>query len=264
MPVSVLPGEESASVEGGARLGDASDMVRNAISAGGTRVFFETAAGRHLYMRDVQSSESVRLDTPAAGAPGGNGAAVYQDASSDGSRVFFLDTARLTPDATSSTNEPDLYMCEITVLVGEPSCTLKDLTVAQSSAEPANVQGAVLGADDGGRTVYFVANGILTNKGVPVAGATHGDCVINQGTFPPAGNSCNLYMQDTTTGETKLVAVLSNRDEPDWEANAQHDNLGGLTARVSANGRYLAFMSQLRLTGYDNRDAASGVPDEEV
>jgi hypothetical protein len=34
--------------------------------------------------------------------------------------------------------------------------------------------------------------------------------------------------------------------------------------RVSSNGRYLAFMSNESLTGYDTRDAISGHPDEEV
>jgi hypothetical protein len=37
-----------------------------------------------------------------------------------------------------------------------------------------------------------------------------------------------------------------------------------LTARVSPDGHYLAFMSQRPLTGYDNQDAVSGKPDEEV
>ena len=37
-----------------------------------------------------------------------------------------------------------------------------------------------------------------------------------------------------------------------------------MTARVSPDGEWLAFMSQRSLTGYDNRDAASGEPDEEV
>jgi hypothetical protein len=35
-------------------------------------------------------------------------------------------------------------------------------------------------------------------------------------------------------------------------------------ARVSPDGRYFAFMSETSLTGYDNRDANSGVPDVEV
>ena len=36
------------------------------------------------------------------------------------------------------------------------------------------------------------------------------------------------------------------------------------TARVSPDGQWLAFMSELPLTGYDNHDAVSGKPDEEV
>jgi hypothetical protein len=37
-----------------------------------------------------------------------------------------------------------------------------------------------------------------------------------------------------------------------------------LPARVSPNGEWLSFMSGRSLTGYDNRDVASGVPDQEV
>src|SRR4029077_8041448 len=37
-----------------------------------------------------------------------------------------------------------------------------------------------------------------------------------------------------------------------------------MTARVSPDGRWLAFMSQRSLTGYENHDARSGNPDEEV
>jgi hypothetical protein len=37
-----------------------------------------------------------------------------------------------------------------------------------------------------------------------------------------------------------------------------------MTARVSPNGRYLAFMSKRSLSGYDNRDASSGALDQEV
>ena len=36
-----------------------------------------------------------------------------------------------------------------------------------------------------------------------------------------------------------------------------------VSSRVSPDGRYLAFMSERSLTGYDNRDAVSGQPDEE-
>jgi hypothetical protein len=66
----------------------------------------------------------------------------------------------------------------------------------------------------------------------------------------------NLYVGHG--GTTKLVAVGA----PDTGTNGT--NLEELDARVSPNGEWLAFMSARSLTGYDNRDAASGQPDEEV
>ena len=58
------------------------------------------------------------------------------------------------------------------------------------------------------------------------------------------------------------MAVLSAEDQPDWGRSEGY--LENLTARVSPDGRWLAFMSERSLTGYDNRDAVSGEPDEEV
>jgi hypothetical protein len=59
---------------------------------------------------------------------------------------------------------------------------------------------------------------------------------------------------------------LSSKDEPDWYTtqfggSPLQENIG---SRVSPGGRYLAFMSERPLTGYDNTDAVSGQPDEEV
>ena len=74
--VSVLPGGASAAAEEGARLGYEDQLVRNAISADGSRVFFEAARPEgHLYMRDVPRNESAQLDAPEAGAGGGEGRA---------------------------------------------------------------------------------------------------------------------------------------------------------------------------------------------
>ncbi len=65
----------------------------------------------------------------------------------------------------------------------------------------AGVQGAVLGVSDDGGWVYFVATGVLENTGgVPVAGAVAG--------------AANLYVRHE--GITRLVAVLSGADSPDW------------------------------------------------
>jgi len=74
---------------------------------------------------------------------------------------------------------------------------------------------------------------------------------------------CNLYRYDS--GGLSLVAVLSGADFPDWSAGiGLRYILQDLTSRVSPDGRYLSFMSERPLTGYDNRDAVSGQRDEEV
>jgi hypothetical protein len=78
----------------------------------------------------------------------------------------------------------------------------------------------------------------------------------------------NLYVESqngSTWSPPRLVAVLSAEDSNDWDAeDVGNLGVGGLTSRVSPDGRFLAFMSERDLTGYDNRDASSGQPDEEV
>jgi hypothetical protein len=57
-----------------------------------------------------------------------------------------------------------------------------------------------------------------------------------------------------------LVGVLSHEDAGVDAAGKLYEQ----PVRVTPDGRYLAFMSNRSLTGYDNRDANSGRPDEEV
>jgi hypothetical protein len=76
-----------------------------------------------------------------------------------------------------------------------------------------------------------------------------------------AGNQLFLdrYEEATKTwGAPRSVASNPSR------ATLPIGSLAGLAARVSPNGRFLAFMSDASLTGYDNLDANSGAPDEEV
>jgi hypothetical protein len=284
VPVSVLPNGASAITEvipgTGARVGNEDSNMRNAISANGERVFFETrpeGGEQRLFMRNnalapqsplksgkcsvVADACTIRLDESEEGVPPTvKSVAHFQYASPSGDRVFFTDEAQLTANAKSREGEPDLYVCEVTAVVpGEPDCRhhLEDVTGDINSGEAANVQGAVIGASEDASSVYFVANGVLSNGAVPVAGAIHGNCGPGSAGETPAAPSCNLYLWHNDA--VRLVAVLSNRDFPDWEGNLTH-----LTARVSPDGRFLAFMSQRSLTGYDNLDVNSGVPDEEV
>jgi DNA-binding beta-propeller fold protein YncE len=286
---SVLPSGEATSEAGlsvGIGLGELN--MRGAISSDGSRVVFETNQGEHLYLRDnatqPQSAVSgattdgsqctepakactIQLDELQPGAGGSNDhvVAAFQAASRDGSRVFFTDESRLTADSTARPNEPDLYMCEVEVHEGQLTCALSDLSVNHvDPSEAANVQGhrqegRVSAIDPAGAHVYFAADGVLTDT--PNA---RGELPVPGECQSAAGGPCNLYSYDTAAHQLSLVAVLSSNDAPDWRGQGVVDELGSLTARSSPNGRYFAFMSQRPLTGYDNRDAASGQRDEEV
>ena len=200
----------------------------------------------------MAKGETVKLNTLESGAGGGESKPQFQTASEGGSKVFFTDTEQLTDDSTASGTgfppEADLYECEMVEVARELVCRLKDLTVDHSAGEHADVQGTVLGASEDGSYIYFVANGVLA------PGATPGHCESEA----TAGGTCNLYVMhnDGTEWTTTLVAILSSEDKPDWGPSESSD-LGKVTSRVSADGEYLAFMSDMSLTGYDNVDVNS-------
>ncbi len=221
-PVSVLPLNEGGAWVADAQLGgltNGGQEARNAISTDGSRVVWSDGSDKGLYMSDTAGgkTESVRI---------GGAGADFVDASSDDSKVFFVQGGKL------GSGEPvgveDLYVFEVTSGEGEPLVgSVTRLT------EGAEVQGTVLGVGEDGSYVYFVANGILGD------GAAHGA----------------LYM-DHYNGESKeweapsFIAAPSDADSPDWTG----EQLRRHTSRVSPNGRYLAFMSDRSLTGYDNID----------
>jgi hypothetical protein len=236
----------------------------NAISADGSRVVWTLPGGSaevsrgHLYVRDTTREETIQLDAAQGVAEPEEGSAQYQFASSDGSRVFFTDKQRLTPDATASLSqgEADLYECEVLVGAGgKLTCQLSDLTVDHSPGEHAAVQGLVFGASQDGSSVYLVAHGVL-------AGNPNGNGESAQ------SGAYNLYQLHLGAEgwATTFIARLSSADKEEWEG-AKLADTAYLTARVSPNGRYLAFMSAAPITGYENIDAslqANGARDEEV
>lgn len=230
---------------------------RHAISDDGSRIFWsggDSTPVEALYMRDMLKRETVRLDVPQPGAPSVPSGSGYlmlpQIASSDGSKVFFTGEGR-SLTAQSGTKGRDLYECEMLEEAGKWTCRLTDLT-PQSMGHSAEVQHMVLGASEDGSYLYFVANGILGDA------AAHGAI---QGTCENASlnATCNLY--EYHNGKITFIASLIGEDATDW---GQGGELATVTARVSPDGRYLAFMSGGSLTGYNNRDASSGQPDQEV
>ena len=282
--VTRLPNGE-ADEDGGVAIGNSGagnnifgfSNKRGAFSDDGSVVVFSDGSG-HLYLRfnatEAQSQVSgaatdgsqctepskactVLLDELQPGAPGGaeSPLAYLDTASTEGSRVFFTDSQQLTAGAGS---DQDLYEYNLEASPGE---RLSDLT-PDVAGESADVQGILPGASQDGAYVYFVADGVLAHNTVDNGNgperARPGHCVRPAGAEPPSG-TCNLYLRHAST--TSYIATLSGGDLPDWGGQG---GTASLTARVSPNGHWLAFMSQRSLTGYDNRDAITGEPDQEV
>lgn len=235
-------------------VGGRGELGRHPISDDGSRIVFtgEYEGVEGLIMRDMATGEAVKLDAVQGGSGAGPAEPVFQSASSDGSRVFFTDEQRLTANAGAASGASDLYECEMVEEAGKLKCKLSDLTPVRSG-ESADVVGGILGASEDGSYVYFAANGALAE------GSVHGGCVYDG---PLLGRKCGLYLLHDNGSEweaPKLVAILSEEDGSDWLRA-----LSSQPTRVSPNGEWLAFMSQTRLTAYDNRDALSGRPVAEV
>jgi hypothetical protein len=238
---------------------------RGAVSSDGSRVVW-TAHGSlvayHLYVRDVVRGVSVQVDVVQSGAEGEGPVTpgssygpylaepVFQGASADGSLVFFTDRERLTVGSHASYEKPDLYVFDVA------SGVLRDLTPVGEGApgEGVSVEGAVLGVSEDGSYVYFAAKGVLGEHAV--SGAN------------------NLYVMHESGGvwgAPRFIADLTERDiQGDLAVAGPSGQFNGslpaqyLSGRVAPDGRFVTFMSDASLTGYDNRDAVTGVPDEEV
>jgi hypothetical protein len=127
------------------------------------------------------------------------------------------------------------------------SDTSTDLT---PDTEPggADVQGILGVGGEGaeeGTYVYLVAGGTLA----PLA--SKGGCSVISG-GETRGTGCNLYLLHN--GSFTLIATLSERDENEGKASLGAGDVdwsgpGERTAEVSPNGRYVAFGSDLALTG---------------
>jgi len=279
--ISALPeGEASPFAEGegepslgapGERQGS---TMRDAISANGRLLAWSLAGAEEssgaLYVTDTGLGQTVRVDAQHGVAPLEETPpqARFQAASADGRHIFFTDAVPLTTDATTlgiATTElvdaeslGDLYECDVAESGGHLSCELHDLT-AETHGEWAGVQG-VLGADEAGTMVYFVANASLAGH------AGHGDCAAVDVTTKETGELeeadgkrpttyCTLYVSrfNGSSWTPEAIATLSGQDRWDWWAEVTYA-LGKMTSRVSADGRYAAFMSDQSLTGYDNID----------
>jgi hypothetical protein len=258
-PVSVLPagggtlgGKEGRLGREGA--GEETANARWAVSADGSRVVWtwvDSNGDAGLYLRvnatEPQSAISaghcteparactIRVDTVQGGSGNGQIEPEFQIATKDDSRIFFSDDQQLLQGASfSRSGGGDLYECEVLVESTEPRCVLHDVALGTGMEHEESTQSGVLGASEDGSYLYFVSSGLKLYM-------VHYDAAAKSWEAPV------------------FIATLSQADSKDWQAELTRQ-----TARVSPDGKWLAFMSSLSLTGYDNHDAHSGQPDEEV
>ena len=234
--------------------------VWRAVSENGERVIIGNEG--QLYMREhgVEQEQSalnakkectepakactVQVDAAEEGAPGPSGGGRYWGASVEGERVFFTDENKLTTNSTAESGDPDLY--EYDTEPGHVYGRLTDLTVAEAGGH-ANVQGVMQISEDGS-DVYFVAKGVLT-------GAEE-----NQHHEKATSEEDNLYL--SSGGHITFIATLSPNDAKEWENSVALP--GAALAPGAAGGARLAFTSEKSLTGYDNEDASSKTPGEQI
>ena len=160
------------------------------------------------------------------------------------------------------------------------------LDVADGVSEPTGGGAAFLYASSDGSEMFFTdsqqlteapGGGIYECKIAEVANSP--TCELELTTLPSesfiGGSEDASYLYFVGAGERLIV---EHYDGLNWTATegpvvpqttfsgfSQYDDSTFSPAhRISPNGRFLAFMSNDELTGYDNRDALSGQPDEEV
>jgi hypothetical protein len=218
--VTMLPAGESLkeSVVSLVDLGAESEDTSHAISDDGSRVIW--SARVNYEQGGLYESDMATGETVKINAT--QGPAAFQTASSNGLRVFF--TAQEPGNGNQAGN--DLYMFDAST--GEPT----DLTPDHNSADPqgASVQG-VLGASEDGSYVYVAATGDLA------PGARSGEV--------------NLYLLHYDGTQWTTTFVSPGVEGQDFMYRPLES-----TARVSPNGRYVAFISHAKLTGYGNASEA--------
>jgi hypothetical protein len=278
-------GTSLGSYPGGAVSRFNSEELYNAISIDGSRTFFTAGAADEGPAQDphhctssgegdgpsadelfarTHGSETTAVSLPTTGAAGdclacnegeptgepdgsvGEGA-VFQGASSDGSKAFFLTTwplLRSDGDHTMDLYEYDFNAPPHEKIVQVSRGGAGDAT----SGQGAEVQGVARVSQDGSH-VYFIAKGVLT--GEPRGGGCISELnpaelteeeVTREGRCRPKREADNLYVYDMVTGATGFIGTLLPADSGDWQ---QKDSR---PVDATPDGRFLAFTSTADLT----------------
>ncbi len=179
--------------------------------------------------------------------------ATYEDASTDGSRVFFLSEEKLTDDAAAEgSGHLYLYMYKVDAPSGHHLTLLNGSQTGEGFiSKITNPTGGLIGLGSDGRYVYFWEEGQLVAGGPPLG-------VGNPGIY--------VWHDDGTPGRSLryIGAVKMGEGEPGAEqVVAPAGDLGGPghnPVRVTPDGLHLLFRSASGegLTGYDQKSCNLG------
>jgi DNA-binding beta-propeller fold protein YncE len=231
--------------------------TENAIARDGSRVFWTDLATGIVYERvnpgqdqsNFSGGECVET-AKACTEQVSLGDATYWSATPDGHYAYYTENGELWRfDTTNATRES---------LTGAGAGVLGVLGVNQKGPE--------------GSYLYFVGTGKLSEDaetrscqaasgGTPQEETERGE---EERGLVPAGRGCNLYLMHD--GEIKLVAVLLPSDneftgsfvQEYGEMGDWRQSLNYRSAELSGDGTHLVFMSDRRLTPYDNVNVHGG------
>ena len=211
----------------------------NAISADGSKVFFETPpygildlpsqAVPHLYMRNLATHTAIAVDDPES-----SGSAQYAGAASDGSLVFFTSDEGLHGAPTTE----ELYEFNTTDAPIGPAPALSAIPISTGAFD------GVSAISNDGTHVFFVAESVLAANTNP------------QGRAAVSGQP-NLYVYDTRSGLTTFIATLLLSDINTCDLTCGDGGASGLLnepdverpAYPTPDGSVFVFASAGNLTG---------------
>lgn len=255
------PEDENAKVGGSSLSKSSASSSYQAISSDGSTVYFTStpAGGVPTIFARINEASTVAISNPSPSqcttCTSTPEPAVFEGASADGSKVFFLTTQQLVNSDTDSA--VDLYEYDFNKPSGQNLIQLsKGGPGDPTPGSGAEVQGVVRVSSDGSH-VYFVAKGVLTGANP-------------EGHAPELGAD-NLYVVETETGKTSFIAELCSNasssgaiTDPECPTTLDaHDNdsllwgqiifingsdaISGRHSQTPSNGRYLAFTTYARL-----------------
>ncbi len=223
----------------------------NAISADGSKVFFETPppgvsvselpphvqALPHLYMRELAGEETIPVDDPRS-----SGSAQYEGAASNGSLAFFTSDEGL--DGAPTTKE--LYEFDATGAPIGPARALSAIPISSGAFD------GVSAISNDGSHVFFLDDSVLVANTNPLGRAA-------------VSGQPNLYVYDTRSGLTTFIATLLRSDIDTCDLTCGEGGPAGLLnepdierpAYPTPDGSVFVFASAANLTGENGAPAVT-------